>query len=243
MAILETRNVTKRFGGLVAVNSVDMVVEEGQIFGLIGPNGAGKTTLFNLVAGYYKPNTGQIRFQEHDITGFKPYDICKLGIGRTFQTTKPFMDSSVTDNIIAGALLNDSSVSRARKIANDIIDFLELRRLANSFGHELTVPDRKRLEVARALATGAKLLLLDEPMVGLTPTEKTHTMNLLRRINEQGTTMIIVEHDMRAVMSLCSYILILDRGRNLVEGTPEQVTKEPKAIAAYLGEEYANTGD
>ena len=242
MAILETRNVTKRFGALVAVNDVDMTVEDGQIFGLIGPNGAGKTTLFNLIAGFYNPNTGHIRFQEHDITGLKPYDICKLGIGRTFQTTKPFMESSVTDNIIAGALLKDSSVSKARKIANDIIELLELGRLADSFGHELTVPDRKRLEIARAMATGAKLLLLDEPMAGLTPTEKAHTMTLLRRINEDGKTLIIVEHDMKAVMSLCSYIFILDRGSNLVEGTPEKVTKEPKAIAAYLGEDYGNTG-
>ena len=129
----------------MAVNDVDMTVEDGQIFGLIGPNGAGKTTLFNLIAGFYKPNTGHIRFQEHDITGLKPYDICKLGIGRTFQTTKPFMESSVTDNVIAGALLKDSSVSKARKIANDIIELLELDRLADSFGHELTVPDRKRL--------------------------------------------------------------------------------------------------
>jgi len=238
VATLEVRQVTKAFGGLVAVHMVDMTVTEGRILGLIGPNGAGKTTLFNLIAGYYKPDEGQVIFLEHDITGLKPYETCRLGIARTFQTTKPFMETSVIDNVLVGALMHDPSVSRARKLAVDIIEMLELGRLAYVAGHELTVPDRKRLEVARALATGAKLLLLDEPMAGLTPTEKAHTISLLRRINSQGITLIIVEHDMKAVMTLCSYIVLLDRGEKLVEGTPQEVTKDPKAIAAYLGEEY-----
>lgn len=242
MAILEVNRATKSFGGLVAVRRVDMVLPEGMILGLIGPNGAGKTTLFNLIAGYHEPDEGHIIFQGQNITGLKPYDICKLGIARTFQTTKPFMESSVIDNVLVGALIHDRSVSRARKVAIDIVEMLELGRLGHVAGHELTVPDRKRLEMARALATGGSLLLLDEPMAGLTPTEKAHTISLLRRVNDQGISLIIVEHDMKAVMNICSYIVLLDRGEKLVEGTPEKVTKDPKAIAAYLGEEYGNTG-
>ena len=242
MAILKVCNVTKVFGGLVAIHEVSMTVKEGIILGLIGPNGAGKTTLFNLISGFYRPDEGMVVYQEQEVTGFKPYNICKIGIARTFQTTKPFMESSVIDNVLVGALMQDSRVSKARRIAADIVEMLELGRLANLAGHELTVPDRKRLEVARALATGGQLLLLDEPMAGLTPTEKVHIIKLLERINNQGITLIIVEHDMKAVMSLCSHIVLLDRGEKLVEGSPEEVTKDPKAIAAYLGEEYGNIG-
>jgi len=151
------------------------------------------------------------------------------------------MESSVIDNVLVGALMHDHNVARARRVAIEIVKMLELGRLADVAGHELTVPDRKRLEVARALATGGKLLLLDEPMAGLTPTEKAHTLNLLRRINDQGITLIIVEHDMKAVMTLSSYIVLLDRGNKLIEGTPGEVTKDPRAIAAYLGEEYGDT--
>jgi len=241
VALLEVSKVTKRFGGLVAVHQLDMTVNNGQILGLIGPNGAGKTTLFNLIAGYYKPDEGQVVFQGKDITGLKPYDVCRLGLARTFQTTKPFMESSLIDNVVIGALMQDHNVANAKKIALNIVDMLGFGEIAYAPGHELTVPDRKRLEVARALATGAKLLLLDEPMAGLTPTEKAHTVALLRRINEQGTTLVVVEHDMKAVMTLCPHIVLLDRGEKLVEGTPQEVTSDPRAIAAYLGEEYVAT--
>jgi len=239
VAMLEVSKVTKRFGGLVAVSDLDMTVNEGQILGLIGPNGAGKTTVFNMIAGYYKPDGGQIIFQGEDITGLKPYKVCKRGIARTFQTTKPFLESSLVDNVVIGALMQDHNAARARKIALDIVEMLEFGELAQAAGHELTVPDRKRLEIARALATGAQLVLLDEPMAGLTPTEKAHTINLLQRINEQGITLVVVEHDMKAVMTLCPHIVLLDRGEKLVEGTPQEVTSDPRAITAYLGEEYA----
>lgn len=239
MAMLEVNNVTKRFGGLVAVHDLEMTVNEGQILGLIGPNGAGKTTVFNMIAGYYKPDEGRIIFQGEDITGLKPYEVCKRGIARTFQTTKPFLESSVVDNVVIGALMQDHNAARARKVALDIVELLGFEELAYVAGYELTVPDRKRLETARALATGARLLLLDEPMAGLTPTEKAHTITLLRRINEQGITLVVVEHDMRAVMTLCPYIVLLERGEKLVEGTPQEVTSDPRAIVAYLGEEYA----
>ena len=241
MALLEVSKVTKRFGGLVAVHQLDMTVNNGQILGLIGPNGAGKTTLFNLIAGYYKPDEGRVIFQGKDITGLKPYQVCKRGIARTFQTTKPFMESSLVDNVVVGALMQDHNTARARKIALDIVEMLGFGELAQRAGHELTVPDRKRLEIARALATGAQLVLLDEPMAGLTPTEKAHTIKLLQRINEQGTTLVVVEHDMKAVMTLCPHIVLLDRGEKLVEGTPQEVTSNPRAITAYLGEEYVAT--
>ena len=241
MALLEVSQITKTFGGLVAVHQLDMTVNEGQILGLIGPNGAGKTTLFNVIAGYYRPDEGHVVFQGRDITGVKPYDVCKLGIARTFQTTKPFMESSLIDNVVIGALMQDHNVTNAKKIALDIVDMLGFGELAYVPGHELTVPDRKRLEVARALATGAKLLLLDEPMAGLTPTEKAHTITLLRRINEEGISLVVVEHDMKAVMTVCSYIVLLVRGEKLVQGTPQEVTSDPKAITAYLGEEYVAT--
>jgi len=241
VALLEVSQITKTFGGLVAVHQLDMTVNEGQILGLIGPNGAGKTTLFNVIAGYYRPDEGHVVFQGRDITGVKPYDVCKLGIARTFQTTKPFMESSLIDNVVIGALMQDHNVTNAKKIALDIVDMLGFGELAYVPGHELTVPDRKRLEVARALATGAKLLLLDEPMAGLTPTEKAHTITLLRRINEEGISLVVVEHDMKAVMTVCSYIVLLVRGEKLVQGTPQEVTSDPKAITAYLGEEYVAT--
>jgi branched-chain amino acid transport system ATP-binding protein len=240
---LELKDVTKTFGGLIAVNGVSMTVQEGIIFGLIGPNGAGKTTLFNLIAGYYRPDRGQILFQDQDITGLKPYNICRQGIARTFQTTKPFMESTVVENVIVGALVQERRVPHARKEAENIVKLLELDQIAEAEGHELTVPDRKRLEVARALATGGKLLLLDEPMAGLTPSEKTHLLGILRRINERGITLIIVEHDMRAVMSICAHIVLMDRGTKLLEGTPEEVSRDPRAIAAYLGEEYGHSGN
>jgi len=239
VAILEVSKVTKRFGGLVAVHDLDMRVDEGEILGLIGPNGAGKTTLFNLVVGYYQPDGGRIVFQGHDITSLKPYEVCQRGIARTFQTTKPFMDSSVLENVVIGGFMWSHGTAEARKTALKALGMLELDDRAETLASELTVPDRKRLEVARALATGAKLLLLDEPMAGLTPSEKAHTADLLRRVSEQGITLVIVEHDMKVVMTLCSRIILMDRGEKLVEGTPQEVSSDPKAITAYLGVEYA----
>jgi branched-chain amino acid transport system ATP-binding protein len=239
MAILEVSNLVKRFGGLVAVHDLDMTVNEGEMLGLIGPNGAGKTTLFNMIAGYYKPDKGSIIFQDDDITGLKPYEVCQRGIGRTFQTTKPFLDISILENVVIGGFMQAHSTAEARKAAQDALDILELSDRAETLGNELTVPDRKRLEIARALATGAKLLLLDEPMAGLTPSEKGHVSELLQKISGQGITLVIVEHDMKVVMTLCSRIILMDRGEKLVEGNPQEVSSDPRAITAYLGEEYA----
>ena len=237
MAILEVSKITKRFGGLVAVHDLDMVVNEGEILGLIGPNGAGKTTLFNVIVGYYKPEEGHIVFQGHKITGLKPYEVCRRGIARTFQTTKPFLDSSVLENVVIGGFIRAHGATEAQKIALNALAMLELGDRAETQASELTVPDRKRLEMARALATGAKLLLLDEPMAGLTPSEKAHTADLLQKVREQGITLVIVEHDMKVVMTLCSRIILVNRGEKLTEGTPQEVSSDPRAITAYLGEE------
>jgi len=242
VAILELSKVTKRFGGLVAVHDLDMMVNEGEVLGLIGPNGAGKTTLFNIVSGYYRPEGGHIIFQSHDITGFKPYKVCQRGIARTFQTTKPFLDSSVLENAVIGGFMRAHSTNEAQKIALKALNMLELHERAESLASELTVPDRKRLEMARALATGAKLLLLDEPMAGLTPSEKAHVADLLRKVNGEGITLVLVEHDMKVVMTLCSRIVLMDRGEKLTEGSPQQVSSDPRAITAYLGEEYVARG-
>ena len=238
MAILEVNNLVKRFGGLVAVHDLDMTVNEGEMLGLIGPNGAGKTTLFNMVAGYYRPDKGQVIFQDHDITGLKPYEVCRRGIGRTFQTTKPFLDISTLENVVIGGFMQAHSTAEARRAAQDALEMLELSDRVETLGSELTVPDRKRLEIARALATGAKLLLLDEPMTGITPSEKVHVSELLRKVSGQGITLVIVEHDMKVVMTLCSRIILMDRGEKLLEGNPKEVSSDPRAITAYLGEEY-----
>ena len=238
MAILEVNDLVKRFGGLVAVHDLDMTVNEGEILGLIGPNGAGKTTVFNLIAGYYRPDKGQVIFRDDDMTGLKPYEVCRRGIGRTFQTTKPFLDISILENVVIGGFMQAHSTAEARRAAQDALDILELGERAETLGNELTVPDRKRLEIARALATGAKLLLLDEPMAGLTPSEKVHVSELLRKISGQGITLVIVEHDMKVVMTLCSRIILMDRGEKLIEGNPQEVSSDPRAITAYLGEEY-----
>jgi branched-chain amino acid transport system ATP-binding protein len=237
--ILRVHDVTKAFGGLVAVDHAHLELHRGQMLGLIGPNGAGKTTLFNLIAGYYAPDAGTITFAGHEIAGMKPYDVCRLGIARTFQTTKPFLECTTIENILVGALLREPSVQKAETIAERIIDLLDLGAVALARGSELSVPNRKLLEVGRTIATGSTLLLLDEPMAGLVPTEKEQVLKVLRRINADGRSIIIVEHDMRAVMSLCSHIVLLDRGKVLLEGTPQQVTEDPRAIAAYLGDDYA----
>jgi len=239
MAILEVYSLTKRFGGLTAVSDLSFNLNESEIVGLIGPNGAGKTTVFNMIAGFYRPDSGRVVFQGEDLTGLRPYEICRRGIARTFQITKPFLDSTVLDNVMVGGFLQARNATEARDIAWKALETLGFSDRADAMGHEINVSDRKRLELARALATGAKLLLLDEPMAGLTPSEKGHIIDLLRRINEGGFTLVVVEHDMKVVMSLCPRIILMDRAMKLVEGTPEEVCSDPKAITAYLGEEYA----
>lgn len=239
MDILEARKVGKRFGGLVAVRDFDMVVRQGEIVGLIGPNGAGKTTLFNLCACYYPPTSGEVLFEGRSLQGLKPYHIAKLGMARTFQVTRPFMNNTVLENVMVGAYCHAKNTAEARAVALKALATVEFGHRADVVASELTVPDRKRLELARALATGPKLLLVDEVMAGLNPTEKSRLLDILRKLRGQGITLVVVEHDMKAVMSLCDRIVLLHRGEKLVEGTPTEVARDSRAVAAYLGDEYA----
>jgi branched-chain amino acid transport system permease protein len=238
--LLEVRGLSKSFGGLVAVQDFDLAVADGEILGLIGPNGAGKTTVFNMVACYFPPDAGDVLFQGRSLIGLRPHQACALGIARTFQVTKPFEETTVLANVMVGAFRGSRHAGEARRIALDVLATVEFAHRREMLGHELTVAERKRVEVARALATGPRLLLLDEPMAGLNATEKAHLLALLRQIRaERGLTIILVEHDMKAVMTLCDRIALMHRGEKLVEGIPTEVARDPRAIAAYLGEDYA----
>jgi branched-chain amino acid transport system ATP-binding protein len=237
-ALLSVENVSKRFRGLVAVDRVSFEVEEGGIFAVIGPNGAGKTTLFNMIAGVFPPDGGAIRFTGGRIDALPPDRICRRGIGRTFQLVRPFPALSVEDNVIVGALLHRGQVKAARDHAHGVLRRLDLYDRRGQRASSLTLPDRKRLEVARALATDPKLLLLDEVMAGLRPTEMNRMVAILRDLNrETGLTILLIEHVMRAVMALASRILVLHHGAAIAQGTPGEVVRNPAVIDSYLGAE------
>jgi branched-chain amino acid transport system ATP-binding protein len=237
-ALLSVNGVSKNFRGLVAVDRVTFEVPQGAIYAVIGPNGAGKTTLFNMVAGELAPNGGTIAFSGERIEGLSPDEICRRGIGRTFQLVRPFPNLSVEDNVIVGALLRRSQVSGARAHALDVLRRLDLYDKRSLPASALTLPDRKRLEVARALATDPKLLLLDEVMAGLRPTETDRIVTVLRDLNrETGLTILLIEHVMRAVMALAQRILVLHHGAAIAEGAPEVVVRERAVIDSYLGAE------
>jgi branched-chain amino acid transport system ATP-binding protein len=237
MALLEVSGVSKSFSGLKAVQNVTFEVPEGKIVGLIGPNGAGKTTCFNLIAGVYKTDTGTVTMNGVRIDGKRPDEVCRAGIGRTFQIVKPFAGLSVLDNVVVGALNATSSVSEARAKADEVLEILGLAPKRMQAASTLTLPDRKRLEVARALATQPKLLLLDEVMAGLRPTEVDQMVRVLLDLNKRGLTILLIEHVMRAVMALSGNIIVLHHGELISRGTPEQIAKDPKVLECYLGEE------
>jgi branched-chain amino acid transport system ATP-binding protein len=237
-ALLSLQYVSKRFRGLVAVDGVSFEVPEGVIFAVIGPNGAGKTTTFNMIAGAVAPDSGSITFAGESITGLSSDVVCRRGIARTFQLVRPFPALSVADNVIVGALLREKNVGAARERAFTVLRRLDLFDKRNQVASTLTLPDRKRLEVARALATEPKLLLLDEVMAGLRPTETDRMVGILRAINrESGLTILLIEHVMRAVMALASEVLVLDHGVTIASGTPEQVVRDPAVVQSYLGVE------
>jgi len=237
-ALLEVGTVSKRFRGLRAVHEVSFDVAEGGIQGLIGPNGAGKTTTFNMIAGVYAPDSGEIRFAGRPIHGLRPDQICAAGIGRTFQIVKPFAGLSVLDNVMVGAFLRERHAAGARAAAAAIVERLGLGAKRDLPASSLTLPDRKRLEVARALATRPRLLLLDEVMAGLRPTECDQMVAVFRELNRaDGTTILLIEHVMRAVMALARQIAVLHHGALIARGTPEQVVRDPAVLECYLGEE------
>ena len=237
-ALLEVAGVSKNFSGLAAVSDVSFSVPEGTIFAVIGPNGAGKTTLFNMIAGVFAPNAGSIAFAGERIDGRPPHEICRRGIGRTFQLVRPFPGLTVEDNVIVGALLRRSDVAAARVRAHEVLAELDLDDKRTQLASALTLPDRKRLEVARALATDPKLLLLDEVMAGLRPTETDRIVGILQRLNrDSGLTILLIEHVMRAVMSLASRILVLHHGAAIAEGSPQEVVRDPAVVQSYLGSE------
>jgi branched-chain amino acid transport system ATP-binding protein len=235
--LLSVDGVTKRFRGLTAVNNVSFAVPQGAIFAVIGPNGAGKTTLFNMIAGVFRPDGGTITFAGERIDGETPDAVCRRGIGRTFQLVRPFPGMTVEDNVIVGALLRRQQVGDARRHAHDLLRRLELYDKRHQLAAGLTLPDRKRLEVARALATDPKLLLLDEVMAGLRPTETDRMVAILRELNRGGLTILLIEHVMRAVMALAGQILVLHHGASIAEGPPEAVVRDEAVISSYLGAE------
>lgn len=235
---IECKDVTKKFGGLTAVKNVNFSLESGKIMGLIGPNGAGKTTLFNVISGVYRPEPGKILFYDEKISGLKPEQVCKKGIGRTFQIPKPFGNMSTIDNVVVGTLLNTKSVDEARDKAAAILKKVHLDKKQNVTANTLTVAERKRLEVAKALGSDPRVLLLDEVMAGLNPSEIEEIIEILRGINKDGSTLLIIEHVMSAVMRLCEILVVLSNGEKIAEGTPKEISVNEHVIKAYLGEEY-----
>jgi len=237
-ALLEVAGVSKNFSGLRAVADVTFAVPEGEIFAVIGPNGAGKTTLFNLIAGVFAPDSGTIAFDGARIDGLTPDAVCRRGIGRTFQLVRPFPTLTVEDNVMIGALLRRPDLQSALRRAHEVLWRLDLFDKRAQPAGALTLPDRKRLEVARALATEPKLLLLDEVMAGLRPTETDRMVEILKKINkESGLTILLIEHVMRAVMSVATRVLVLHHGAAIAEGTPDAVVREPAVVQSYLGAE------
>ncbi len=238
--ILEIEHLTKNFRGLKAVNDVSFTVEEGSITGMIGSNGAGKTTVFNMVSGVLLPSGGKTIYRGKDITGTKPDRYSAMGIARTFQIMKPLRNMTVLDNVVSGAMFGRKELKNAkaaRDYAAEILEFTGMYEKKDLYPMDMGTPFKKRLEVARALATDPDLLLLDEVMAGLNPTETDEAVELFRKINAQGTTILLIEHVMRAVTSLCSKVIVMHHGEKITEGSPEQVMNDPYVIEIYLGKE------
>lgn len=238
MRILEGRQVTRYFGGLAAISGVDFHVNRGEILGLIGPNGAGKTTLFNLISAALPLNSGEIRFKGERISGLKPHQICRKGIARTFQSVKIFGNIPVLGNVLLGSLFGvstDMSSSEATRVAMESLEFVGLSAMKEIPAKDLTLVNQKRLEVARALATKPELLLLDELIAGLNPVETTEAMELVTRIRDRGVTILMIEHVMKAIMSICDRIMVLHHGEKIAEGRPEEVANNQTVIDIYLG--------
>lgn len=235
-SMLEVANLTKKFGGLVAVNDVTLDVKQGEIVGLIGANGAGKTTLFNMIAGVFEPTSGKVLFNGKEIQGMSPNKICQMGIGRTYQIVKPFRNLTVLENTIVGALMRHGKIKTATEKAREVCRIVDLQDRMDISGASLNLPELKRMELARALATEPQLLLLDEVMAGLNPSESNTVVQLIQRIRESGVTIVVIEHVMKAIMTLSDRIYVLNQGRCIAEGSPLEIRENPEVIKSYLGE-------
>jgi branched-chain amino acid transport system ATP-binding protein len=238
MNILEVQNLSKKFGGLKAVQRVSFHIQQGEILGLIGPNGAGKTTVFNLVSGFYPPDEGRVFFSQEEITGLKPHSVCRKGMGRTFQIVQPFADLTLLENVMAGAYNRTEKREEAESRAGEILGLLGLGPKRNEKAKNLTLPERKRLELARALATGPKLLLLDEVVAGLNPAEVGRILPLIQKIRSTGITLFMIEHIMKAIMNLSDRIVVLHHGEKIAEGKPSEVANDARVVQAYLGRKF-----
>jgi branched-chain amino acid transport system ATP-binding protein len=240
-ALLSLNDVSRRFGGLNAVDGVSLTVDQGEIIGLIGPNGAGKTTLINLITGVHPATRGRVRFDNHDITGMKPYQIARLGLARTFQIVQPFPRMSVVENVAAGALFcgHAGNVREAEAVAREHLAFTGLHELADRPAASLTLARRKRLELAKSLAMRPRLLMLDEVNAGLNPTEIEEALGIIRKIAEQGVTIIVIEHLMKVVLSISHRVAVLHHGQLIAQGEPRSIVSDKRVIEAYLGAKYA----
>ena len=237
---LVIRNLSKRFGGLQAVQDVSFSIQENETVALIGPNGAGKTTSFNLITGYHRPDAGSVSAFGREILGLRPHDICAHGLARTFQVAKPFGAMTVLANVMTGAFLRDKHAAVAREKAREAIEFVGLSAREQTPARDLTTIDQRRLEMARALATQPRLLLLDEVMAGLNPSEIDQAVALIGKLSQRGLTILIVEHVMRAIMAVARHIVVLDHGQKIAEGNPKEIVENPEVIRAYLGSDYVH---
>ncbi len=237
MSMLTVSNLSRYFGGLAAVVDLSFSMEEGEILGLIGPNGAGKTTVFNMLSGFIVPTSGEIVYQGRRLNGLKPHQICNLGLTRTFQVVQPFPDMTVLENTMIGAYVRHRNTADARRKALETLERVGLREKANTLGRDLTLLELKRLEIGKALASEPNLLLLDEVAAGLKDTEIEDILTLVRQLNQEGMTLLIVEHLMKVIMNLSHRIIVLDFGKMIAEGTPQEISHNPAVLEAYLGQE------